>query len=49
MRMAHDKQSIDDVLQLVSAEPELPFDGLETQYSQHKYFKEHLSLVVSTY
>ncbi len=36
---------IDDVLNLLGSS-DLPFTGLETQYSQQKFFREHLDMLV---
>ena len=43
--MLKEGQPVDEVLQVLS-ESEKPFHGLESQYTQEKYFKEHLGLVV---
>ena len=46
--MTQNNKDIHDVLKLLS-DSDLPFEGLESQYCQHKYFKEHLMLLVHEY
>lgn len=41
----HDISNMEEILECCDGPG--PFDGLETQYYQRKYYKEHFNLLVS--